>query len=58
MRAKHRLGKELIESTDCPSRPGKVVSPEVAEIADKGLGFVKGFLARDPDRYGLQLIEK
>jgi catechol 2,3-dioxygenase-like lactoylglutathione lyase family enzyme len=37
---------------------GKVVSPGVAEIADKGLGFVKGFLARDPDGHGLQLIEK
>lgn len=37
---------------------GKLVSPGVAEIADKGLGFVKGFLARDPDGHGLQLIEK
>ena len=32
--------------------------PGGAEIADKGLGFVKGFLARDPDGHGLQLIEK
>jgi catechol 2,3-dioxygenase-like lactoylglutathione lyase family enzyme len=37
---------------------GKIVSPGVAEIADKGLGFVKGFLTRDPDGHGLQLIER
>jgi hypothetical protein len=38
--------------------PGKIVSSRVAEIADKGLGFAKGFLARDPDGHGLQLIER
>ena len=38
--------------------PGRVVSPGVAEIPGKGLGFIKGFLARDPDGHGLQLIEK
>ena len=37
---------------------GRVVSPGVVEISDKGLGFVKGFLARDRDGHGLQLIEK
>ena len=37
---------------------GRVVSPGIAEISDKGLGFVKGFLARDPDGHGLQLIER
>lgn len=37
---------------------GRVVSPGVAEIPGKGLGFIKGFLARDPDGHGLQLIEK
>ena len=37
---------------------GKIVSPAVVEIADKGLGFVKGFLARDPDGHGLQLVER
>jgi hypothetical protein len=28
------------------------------QIPDKSLGFTKGFLARDPDGHGLQLIEK
>ena len=37
---------------------GRVISPGVAEIPGKGLGFIKGFLARDPDGHGLQLIEK
>jgi len=36
---------------------GRVVSPGVAEIPAKGLGFIS-FLARDPDGHGLQLIEK
>src|SRR5262245_127982 len=35
-----------------------MVSPGVAKIADKSLGFAKGFLARDPDGHGLQFIEK
>ena len=35
-----------------------VVSPSVAEMAEKSLGFAKGFLARDPDGHGLQFIEK
>lgn len=37
---------------------GRLVSPEPAEIPDKSLGFAKGFLARDPDGHGLQLVEK
>jgi catechol 2,3-dioxygenase-like lactoylglutathione lyase family enzyme len=37
---------------------GRLVSPEVVEIPDKRLGFMRGFLARDPDRHGLQVIEK
>ena len=36
----------------------RIVSPSVAELPEKSLGFVKGFLARDPDGHGLQLIEK
>lgn len=36
----------------------RVVSPSVADISDKGLGFSKGFLARDPDGHGLQVIER
>ncbi|HEU4342112.1 MAG TPA: VOC family protein [Candidatus Binatia bacterium] len=37
---------------------GRIVSPGVAEIPGKKLGFAKGFLARDPDGHGLQIIEK
>lgn len=37
---------------------GRVVSPAIAKISDKTLGFVTGFLARDPDGHGLQLIER
>jgi len=36
----------------------KFISPSVVELPDKNLGFKKGFLARDPDGHGLQLIEK
>ncbi len=36
----------------------RVVSPSIAELPEKSLGFAKGFLARDPDGHGLQLIEK
>jgi len=36
----------------------RVVSPVVAEIAGKSLGFKSGFLARDPDGHGLQFVEK
>jgi len=37
---------------------GRIVSPQVAQLPEKSLGFSKGFLARDPDSHGLQLIEK
>lgn len=36
----------------------RVVSPAVAEIAEKSLGFKSGFLARDADGHGLQFVEK
>lgn len=37
---------------------GRMISPAVAEISNKSLGFAKGFLARDPDGHGLQFIER
>jgi catechol 2,3-dioxygenase-like lactoylglutathione lyase family enzyme len=37
---------------------GRLVSPGPVAIPDKRLGFARGFLARDPDGHGLQLIEK
>jgi catechol 2,3-dioxygenase-like lactoylglutathione lyase family enzyme len=36
----------------------RIVSPSVAKLPGKGLGFAKGFLARDLDGHGLQIIEK
>jgi hypothetical protein len=35
-----------------------MISPGVVAIPDQSLGFMKGFLARDPDGHGLQIIEK
>ncbi|HUK40515.1 MAG TPA: VOC family protein [Candidatus Acidoferrales bacterium] len=36
----------------------RFVSPGVVALRDESLGIAKGFLARDPDEHGLQLIEK
>ena len=36
----------------------RFVSPGVATIPDRALGITKGFIVRDPDGHGLQLIEK
>ena len=37
---------------------GRMISPGIAKAFDRNLGFTKGFLARDPDGHGLQIIEK
>ena len=37
---------------------GPVVSPNLAKLPDKSLGFTKGLLARDPDGHGLQIVER
>lgn len=39
-------------------KSGRVSSPAVAVIPEQSFGFSKGFLARDPDGHGLQVIEK
>jgi len=36
----------------------RIISPGIAAIPAKNLGFTKGFLARDPDGHGLQFIEQ
>jgi catechol 2,3-dioxygenase-like lactoylglutathione lyase family enzyme len=36
----------------------RFVSPGVIDIPEKTLGFAKGFLFRDPDGHGLQVVEK
>jgi len=40
------------------SARGRLVSSGPVAIPDKSLGFTKGFVARDRDGHGLQLIEK
>jgi hypothetical protein len=49
-----------IESTKRRMRgsSGRIVSPSIAKLPEKSLGFARGFLARDPDGHGLQVIEK
>lgn len=37
---------------------GRMVSPRVAKLRDSGMGFIQGFLARDPDGHALQVIER
>ena len=37
---------------------GRLISPGLAQIADKNFGFTKGILARDPDGHGLQFVER
>ncbi|HEX5606831.1 MAG TPA: VOC family protein [Candidatus Binatia bacterium] len=37
---------------------GRAVSSGIAEISEADFGFTKGFLARDPDGHGLQIVEK
>ena len=37
---------------------GRAVSSGVAEISEADFGFTKGFLARDSDGHGLQIVEK
>jgi len=36
----------------------RMISPGVAQMSDKALGFTKGFLTRDPDGHGLRFGEK
>jgi hypothetical protein len=43
---------------DIRRRGRRVVSPSVAALPDRGLGFAKGLLTRDPDGHGVQVIEK
>lgn len=41
-----------------PAAGVRMVSPGVAALPEDSLGFMKGFLARDPDGHGLQFVEK
>jgi hypothetical protein len=36
----------------------RFVSPSVTTIPERALGIAKGFIVRDPDGHGLQLIER
>lgn len=51
-------GSEPTQNPKPKTRNGFLISPAVADIKEKTLGFAKGFLARDPDGHGLQIVEK
>jgi catechol 2,3-dioxygenase-like lactoylglutathione lyase family enzyme len=48
--------KNAAQQLKLGNRP--LISPKVANLPDKNLGYRKGFLARDPDGHGLQFVER
>ena len=53
-----RVGRADAAAEKLSSARVRFVSPGVATIADRALGIAKGFIVRDPDGHGLQLIER
>ena len=53
-----RVGRVDAAAEKLNSARVRFVSPGVATIPDRVLGIAKGFIVRDPDGHGLQLIEK
>jgi catechol 2,3-dioxygenase-like lactoylglutathione lyase family enzyme len=53
-----RVGRADAAAEKLKTSRVRFVSPGVATIPDRALGISKGFLTRDPDGHGLQLIEK
>jgi len=53
-----RVGRADAAAEKLKAGGGRFVSPDVTTLRDQALGIGKGFLVRDPDRHGLQLIEK
>ncbi len=53
-----RVGRADAAAEKLNSARVRFVSPGVATIPDRALGIAKGFIVRDPDGHGLQLIEK
>jgi catechol 2,3-dioxygenase-like lactoylglutathione lyase family enzyme len=53
-----RVGRADVAADKLKSARVRFVSPSVTTIPDRALGIAKGFIVRDPDGHGLQLIER
>ena len=53
-----RVGRADAAADKLKSARVRFVSPSVTRIPDRVLGIAKGFIVRDPDGHGLQLIER
>jgi catechol 2,3-dioxygenase-like lactoylglutathione lyase family enzyme len=53
-----RVGSADAAADKLKSARVRFVSPTVTTIPDRALGIAKGFIVRDPDGHGLQLIER
>ena len=53
-----RVGRADAAADKLKSARVRFVSPGVTTIPDRALGIAKGFIVRDPDGHGLQLIER
>ncbi len=53
-----RVGRADAAADKLKSARVRFVSPGVTTIPDRTLGIAKGFIVRDPDGHGLQLIER
>ena len=53
-----RVGRADAAADKLKSARVRFVSPGVTTIPDRALGIGKGFIVRDPDGHGLQLIER
>jgi catechol 2,3-dioxygenase-like lactoylglutathione lyase family enzyme len=53
-----KVGRADAAADKLKSARVRFVSPGVTTIPDRALGIAKGFIVRDPDGHGLQLIER
>ncbi len=53
-----RVGRADAAADKLKSARVRFVSPGVTTLPDRALGIAKGFIVRDPDGHGLQLIER
>jgi catechol 2,3-dioxygenase-like lactoylglutathione lyase family enzyme len=53
-----RVGRADAAADKLKSARVRFVSPSVTTIPERALGIAKGFIVRDPDGHGLQLIER
>jgi hypothetical protein len=53
-----RVGRADAAADKLKNARVRFISPRVTTIPDRALGIAKGFIVRDPDGHGLQLIER